>query len=161
MIQKGKVIGISYTLKSASGEILDQGPASEPLVYLHGYGNLIPGLESALEGQSVGFKSKVEIAPEEAYGPIHESLKQVVDRSAFPADTQIEVGMGFHAHSDDGSPMTIKIEKVEGSNVHIDGNHPLAGQTLFFDVEVLSERDATSEEISHGHAHGPGGHHHH
>ncbi len=161
MIQKGKVIGIAYTLKSASGEILDQGLASDPLVYLHGYGNLISGLESALEGKEIGFKSNVKIAPEEAYGKIHDSLKQVVDKSAFPEGAELEVGMSFHAHSDDGSPMSIRIEKIEGSNVHIDGNHALAGETLFFDVEVLSERDATAEEISHGHAHGPGGHHHH
>jgi FKBP-type peptidyl-prolyl cis-trans isomerase SlyD len=161
MIQKGKVIGIAYTLKSASGEVLDQGLASDPLVYLHGHGNLIPGLESVLEGKAVGFKSNVQIAPEEAYGQVHESLKQIVDRSAFPADAELEVGMGFHAHSDDGSPMSIQIEKIEGEKIHINGNHPLAGQTLFFDVEVLSERDATAEEVSHGHAHGPGGHHHH
>ena len=161
MIQKGKVIGIAYTLKSATGEVLDQGTAAEPLMYLHGYGNLIPGLENALEGKAVGFTSKVEIGPEEAYGPVHESLRQVVDRSAFPAGAELAPGMGFHAHGNDGSPMVIKITKVDGANIHIDGNHPLAGETLFFDVEVLSERDATQDEISHGHAHGPGGHHHH
>lgn len=161
MIQKGKVIGLAYTLKSRSGDILDQGLASDPLVYLHGYGNLIPGLETALEGKAVGFKSKVEIAPEEGYGQKHESLKQVVSKSAFPPDAALEVGQSFHAHSDDGSPMSITIAKIEGDNIHIDGNHPLAGETLYFDVEVLSERDATAEEVAHGHVHGPGGHHHH
>lgn len=161
MIQKGKVIGLAYTLKSSTGEIMDQSSANDPLTYLHGFDNLIPGLETALEGKAVGFKSKVEIAPEEAYGLRHESLEQVVDKSAFPEGADLEEGMRFHAHGADGSDMSIVITKIDGSNVHIDGNHPLAGQTLFFDVEVLSERDATAEEISHGHAHGPGGHHHH
>lgn len=161
MIQKGKVVGLAYTLKSASGEVMDQSEASEPLVYLHGYNNLIPGLEAALEGKDVGFKSKVEIPPDQAYGQRHESLLQVVDKSAFPAGAELEVGMRFHAHGADGSDMSIMIAKIDGSNVHIDGNHPLAGQTLFFDVEVMSARDATADEILHGHAHGPGGHHHH
>lgn len=161
MIQKGKVIGLAYTLKSASGEIMDQSESGQPLVYLHGYGNLIPGLESALEGKAVGFKSKVEIAPEDAYGVRNDAMQQVVDRSAFPEGAELEVGMRFHAHGADGSNMSIMIAKIEGADIHIDGNHPLAGQTLFFDVEVMSERDATGEEIQHGHAHGPGGHHHH
>lgn len=161
MIEKGKVIGLAYTLKSESGEILDQGAASDPLLYLHGYGNLIPGLESALEGKAVGYKSNVKIEAKEAYGERHESLQQVVDRSAFPPDAELEVGMSFHAHSDKGAPMAITIAKIEGEKIHIDGNHPLAGQTLYFDVEVLSERAATKDELSHGHAHGPGGHHHH
>jgi FKBP-type peptidyl-prolyl cis-trans isomerase SlyD len=158
-ISKDKVVSINYTLTGDQGQVLDSSQGREPLAYLHGKQNIIPGLESALEGKSTGDSLKVSIAPEQAYGLHDAKMVQIVPRKAFQAATEITAGMQFQGQTNQG-PRVITVTKVEGDNITIDANHPLAGQTLNFDVKVVEVRDATAEEISHGHVHGPGGHHH-
>lgn len=150
---------IEYTLTDDQGNVIDSSVGGEPLAYLHGAGNIIPGLESALEGKKVGDSLKVSVAPAEGYGEKDDSLLQVVPRSMFRGVDQIEVGMQFHAQTDYGMQV-ITVAKVEGDNVTVDGNHPLAGQNLNFDVKVVEVRAASAEELEHGHVHGAGGHHH-
>lgn len=158
-IGQDSVVSIHYTLTGDSGETLDSSSGSDPLVYLQGHGNLIPGLERELRGKQAGDKIKVRIPPTEAYGEQDASLIQEVPRAAFGPNTNPEVGMQFHADSNHG-PRTVTITKVVGDLITVDGNHPLAGQHLNFDVQVVDVRAATQEELSHGHVHGPGGHHH-
>ena len=158
-IAQDSVVSIHYTLTSDAGEVLDSSSGGEPLAYLQGHGNLIPGLERELEGKKAGDKLKVRIAPGDAYGEHDEQLIQDVPRAAFQGVTDIQVGMQFQAQSNHG-PRTVTITKVSGDTITVDGNHPLAGQHLNFDVEVTEVRKATQEELSHGHVHGPGGHHH-
>lgn len=150
---------IEYTLTDDQGNVIDSSAGGEPLAYLHGAGNIIPGLEDALEGKTVGDSFKVSVTPAEGYGEKDESLLQVVPRSMFSGVDQIEPGMQFHAQTDYGMQV-ITVAKVEGDNVTVDGNHPLAGQNLNFDVKVMEVRAATAEELEHGHVHGAGGHHH-
>jgi FKBP-type peptidyl-prolyl cis-trans isomerase SlyD len=161
MIQKDSVVGITYVLTNNAGVELDQADKNDPFYYLHGASNIVPGLEDELEGLKVGDKRKVAVAPELGYGEINPNLKIKVGRNAFPAGTEIEVGMQFAADVGAGQPMPFTVEKVEGDDIFLDGNHPLAGETLNFDVEVVSVRQATADELSHGHAHGPDGHAHH
>ena len=129
------------------------------MAYLQGNGNLIPGLEKALEGKRVGDAVQVSIPPEEGYGVRDASLIQDVPRSAFEGIADIEVGMQFHADSNHG-PRTVTVTKIAADKITVDGNHPLADQTLHFAVQIVDVRDASKEELSHGHVHGPGGHHH-
>jgi len=158
-IEKHKVVTIDYTLKDSEGEVIDSSEGGEPLVYIQGIGNIIPGLEEALEGGARGDKLKVTIPPDKGYGVRDESLLHVLGKDQFSGVDPLEVGMQFHAHSDAGV-QTVIIRKIEGNDVTIDANHPLAGMTLHFDVLVGEVRDATAEELAHGHVHGPGGHHH-
>lgn len=155
-----KVVTIHYTLKSDGGEVLDASAGGEPLAYLHGFGNVIPGLESALEGKSTGDKLSVTVSPEQGYGLRDEGLVQSVARAAFKGVEQLVPGMRFHAGGSQGSAVVI-VTQVEKDLVTVDANHPLAGQTLHFEVEVAGVRDATREELEHGHVHGAGGHDHH
>ncbi|HET8730798.1 MAG TPA: peptidylprolyl isomerase [Moraxellaceae bacterium] len=150
---------IEYTLTDDQGNVIDSSVGGEPLAYLHGAGNIIPGLETALEGKKVGDSLKVSVAPAEGYGEKDEGLLQTVPRTMFRGVEQIEVGMQFHAQTDYGMQV-ITVAKVEGDSITVDGNHPLAGQNLNFDVKVVEVRPATSEELEHGHVHGAGGHHH-
>ena len=161
-IAQHTVATLSYTLKNAQGEVLDQADASHPFVYLHGANNIIPGLENALSGKQANDSLDVVIPPEQAYGVRDDRLTQQVPRSMFAGvdDSQLVPGARFHAQTNAGTE-TIIISAVEGDNVTIDANHPLAGETLHFSVTVLEVRPATRDEVSHGHAHGPGGHHHH
>jgi len=159
-IAQDSVVSIHYTLTSDAGEVIDSSSGGDVLVYLQGHGNLIPGLERELEGKQAGDKLKVRIAPEDGYGDKDESLIQEVPRSAFGGVADIEVGMQFQAQSNHG-PRTVTITNVAADAVTVDGNHPLAGQYLNFEVEITAVRAATNEELSHGHVHGPGGHHHH
>jgi FKBP-type peptidyl-prolyl cis-trans isomerase SlyD len=158
-IAKNKVAVIEYTLKNNDGEVLDTSEGGEPMAYIQGVGNLIPGLEDALEGKAVGDGVQVTIPPEKAYGVQNDELVQVVERGVFQGVDDLQVGMQFQAQSDDGVQV-IWIAEIEGDEVTIDGNHPLAGETLNFDVKVIEVRDASAEELDHGHVHGPGGHHH-
>ncbi|MES2917724.1 MAG: peptidylprolyl isomerase [Pseudomonadota bacterium] len=153
------VVSIEYTLTDDQGNVIDSSVGGEPLAYLHGAGNIIPGLEDALEGKVVGDSFKVSVTPAEGYGEKDEGLLQVVPRSMFRGVDNIEPGMQFHAQTDHGMQV-ITVTNVEGDNVTVDGNHPLAGQNLNFDVKVLEVRVATAEELEHGHVHGAGGHHH-
>jgi FKBP-type peptidyl-prolyl cis-trans isomerase SlyD len=158
-IGKNKVATIDYTLKNDAGEVLDSSDGGHPLAYLHGAGNIIPGLEKALESKSPGDNLQVTVPPEDAYGIRDESLRQVVNLSQFDSIDKLEVGMQFLVPSDEGDRV-IRVEEIKGNKVTIDGNHQLAGLTLHFDVTVREVRDATKEEKAHGHVHGPGGHHH-
>jgi FKBP-type peptidyl-prolyl cis-trans isomerase SlyD len=150
------VVSFHYTLTNDAGEILDSSSGREPLAYLHGAGNIVPGLESAMTGRQAGDKFKVAVAPEEGYGVHHEGLVQQVPRDAFAGVDEVQVGMEFHAQGPQG-PLAVTVTAVDGDTVTIDGNHPLAGKTLHFDIEVSSVRDASLEETLHGHVHGAGG----
>lgn len=156
---ENSVVLIHYTLTNDAGETLDSSAGREPLAYLHGFGNIIPGLENALAGKKAGDKLKVSIPPAEAYGLREDALLQVVPREAFGGAPDLEVGMQFQAQTPEGVRI-VTIVGVEGDNIHLDGNHPLAGETLHFDVEVTEVRKASDEELAHGHVHGAGGHHH-
>jgi len=153
LISDKMVVGIHYTLTDTDGNVLDSSNQSEPLVYLHGAGNIVVGLEKALMGKSVGDQVAVRVEPEEGYGTINSELIKTVDRSVFRGVEDIQVGMSFQAQTADGSVEPIKITAVEGDQITIDSNHPLAGTILNFDVEVISIREATSIEIDHRHAH--------
>lgn len=154
-----KVVLIHYTLTNDEGDVLDSSSADEPLAYIHGFGNIISGLEEALTGRAVGDSFKVTVPPEEAYGLHDETLVQAVPRDAFEGVDEILPGMQFHAESNEGVQIVTVLEVLEGE-ILLDGNHPMAGMTLHFDVEVADIRDASEEELEHGHVHGPGGHHH-
>lgn len=151
-----RAVSIKYTLSGSDGNVIESGQID----YLHGYGNIIPGLEQALEGQETGALLEVEVPPGLAYGERMEVEPQRVPRQAFPPDMDIQPGMQFHARGPDGETLPVWVIGVEPEAVVIDPNHPLAGETLKFDVEVLTVRDATEEERSHGHVHGPDGHGH-
>jgi len=157
-VAKNKVVSIDYTLKDDAGEVIDSSEGFEPLFYLHGFDNIVPGLEKALEGKAAGDQVQVSVSPAEGYGERDDSLQQVVPRQAFQGVDDLEVGMQFRAESDEGQQI-VTVAAIEGDEVTVDGNHPLAGETLNFDVTIVEVRDATAEEIEHGHVHGPGGHH--
>ncbi len=156
-ITDNTAVSFHYTLTNNSGEQLDSSIGSEPLLYLHGAGNIIPGLEAALLGKKAGDKLNVSIEPEHAYGLIDENMVQVVSKKMFEG-MDVEIGMQFHADVSYGSGV-ITITAIDGDDVTIDGNHPLAGEHLNFDVEVVDVRPATADEIAHGHIHGTGCHH--
>ncbi len=158
-IANHKVVSIDYTLTDGQGTVIDSSNGREPLLYIHGAGNIIPGLEAALEGKKAGEQVKAVIAPEQAYGVRDESRVQQLSRDVFDTDEEISVGMRFHAMGENG-PQVVTVTGVEGDDVIIDANHPLAGMTLHFDVTITEVRDASEDELSHGHAHGPGGHDH-
>ena len=148
-------VSIHYTLTNSAGEQLDSSIGSQPLEYLHGEGNIIPGLEQALTGKTVGDKLNVTIDAANAYGEYDASMMQVVSRKMFEGVDQLELGMMFHADVSHGTGV-VTITKIEGDDITIDGNHPLAGEALTFDVEIINIRPATAEELEHGHIHGAG-----
>lgn len=150
-------VSFHYTLTNPSGEQLDSSRGEEPLLYLHGAGNIIAGLETALAGKSAGDTFSVTIPPEDGYGELAPEMVQVVSKKMFEG-MDVEVGMQFHADVSHGSGI-ITITEIDGDDVTIDGNHPLAGETLIFDVEVVDVRPATDDEMAHGHVHGAGCNH--
>ena len=158
-VAKDKIVSIDYTLTDAGGEVIDSSQGQEPLTYLHGAGNIIPGLEQALEGKSPGDQVNTTVPPDQGYGPKNPALVQPVPRAQFPGVTDITVGMQFQAQTNHG-PRVVTVVDVNPDTVTVDANHPLAGETLNFDVKVVEVRDATQQELDHRHAHGPGGHHH-
>lgn len=157
-IEENKVVSFYYTLKNEAGEVLDHSDNDDPLLYLHGHENIIPGLEDEMSGKDVGDTFTALIPPEQAYGQRNDSLIQVVDQSAFQGVDDVQVGMQFSAELG-GQTRILTIKDVQGDQVTFDANHPLAGETLHFDVEIVDIRDATEEELSHGHVHGEHGHH--
>ncbi|HEX5514558.1 MAG TPA: peptidylprolyl isomerase [Gammaproteobacteria bacterium] len=159
-VAKDKVVSIDYTLTDDEGSVLDTSQGRAPLAYLHGAGNIIPGLEKALEGKQVGEQITVRVPAAEAYGERDDALAQVVPLEMFQGVEQIEPGMRFQAQTSAGVQV-VTVSKVEGDSVTVDGNHPLAGKPLNFDVSVIDVRDATEEELAHGHVHGPDDDHHH
>jgi FKBP-type peptidyl-prolyl cis-trans isomerase SlyD len=154
------VVLIHYTLKDDNGEVIDSSAGGDPLAYIQGHGNLVSGLEKALEGKQNGDKVVVSVPPEQGYGKHDAKLIQRVPKRSLQGAGQIKKGMQFQARTDDGVRV-FTVTAVVGDMVTLDGNHPLADKTLHFDVDVLEVREATSEELEHGHVHGPGGHHHH
>lgn len=159
-IAANKAVSIDYTLTNDAGEVIDSSAGGAPLVYLHGAGNIIVGLEKALVGKQVGDEVNVSVEPEEAYGEYSAELVATLNRSMFEGVDELEVGMQFHASGPDGGMQIVTIRELDGEDVIVDGNHPLAGQRLTFAVKVVDVRDASAEEVAHGHVHGEGGHHH-
>ncbi len=160
LIAINKAVSIDYTLTNDAGEVIDSSAGGEPLVYLQGAGNIIVGLEKALVGKQVGDELNVIVEPEEAYGEYSAELISNLNRAMFEGVDELEVGMQFHASGPDGSMQIVTIRDLEGDQVTVDGNHPLAGQRLNFQVKIIEIRDASEEELAHGHVHGAGGHQH-
>lgn len=160
-IADGCVVAMDYTLKTEDGSLIDTSEGDEPMWYLHGSGQIVPGLESALTGRAVGDKLEAVVKPEDGYGPRHDDRVLTVPRSKLPDSPEPEVGMQLEAQGRRGEQVVLWVTDINGDEVTLDGNHPLAGQTLHFEVEVKDVREATADEKKHGHAHGPDGHHHH
>jgi FKBP-type peptidyl-prolyl cis-trans isomerase SlyD len=158
-IAQDTVVSIHYTLTDDAGEKVDSSVGGDPLFYIHGNGNLVPGLETALEGKQVGDKVSVKVAPADGYGEYDKAMVQRVPRRSFKGVGDVKPGMQFQVQSDHG-PRSVTVTNVTGDMVTVDGNHPLAGKNLNFDVEVMEVRTPSEEELAHGHVHGPGGHHH-
>ncbi len=159
-VADGRVVLFHYVLKDDAGVVIDASQ-EEPLAYLHGQGNIVPGLERQMTGLKVGDELVATVPPEEAYGAARGDVTESVHRSAFPKDMELQVGMPVRAEGPDGQPLMLWVEKIEGARVTITLNHPLAGKTLHFSVRIAEIREANENEIAHGHAHGPDGHHHH
>lgn len=158
-VKANKVVTLSYTLRDDEGEVIDESQEGNPLLYLHGARNIVPGLEEKLEGAAEGEKVEATVPPEKGYG-MRIGEPQEVPRRLFPADAQLAPGMQVVAHDDQGRQIPFFIIGIGEDTVTIDPNHPLAGETLHFEVKVESLRDATEEEIEHGHPHGVGEHDH-
>jgi FKBP-type peptidyl-prolyl cis-trans isomerase SlyD len=158
-IAADKVVLIHYTLKDDDGAVVDTSDGSDPLAYIQGHGNLVSGLEKALEGKEQGSAVAVSVPPEEGYGKFDTQLIQKVPKRSMQGAGEIKKGMQFQAQTPDGMRV-FTVTAVIGDMVTLDGNHPLADKTLHFDVKVVEVRDATEEELEHGHVHGAGGHHH-
>lgn len=158
-IGKNRVVTLNYTLRDERGTVIDTSTGRAPLAYLHGKGNIIPGLEEALDGKGAGDKLDVTVAPDRAYGLRDERLVQIVPRARFGEVEGLQPGMQVRANGPQG-PRLVTVVRIDPDFVTVDGNHPLAGRTLHFSVEVAEVRKATHEEVSHGHVHGPHGHHH-
>ena len=149
-----KVVSFHYTLTNDAGEVVDTTAGGEPLPYLHGEKEIVAGLEQALEGKSVGDKLKITLAAADAYGDLDPALVEIVSAEMFEGAETLEAGMEFETELDNGDDEFVRIISVDGDNITIDGNHPLAGQNLTFDVEITDIRDASKEELEHGHVHG-------
>jgi len=158
-IENDKVVLMNYTLTNVKGDVVDSSEGQEPLAYIQGYQNIIPGLEKEMAGKKVGDKFKAVVQPEEGYGKFNPALIKVVEKEMFQGVDDLELGMQFQAQLEDGA-ILMTVTKIDGDDITIDGNHALADQVLTFDVEVMEIRDATAEELEHKHVHGVGGHHH-
>jgi FKBP-type peptidyl-prolyl cis-trans isomerase SlyD len=159
-IAKDTVVSLHYTLRDDGGRLLDTSTEGPPLEYLHGTGSIVPGLEKALDGKAKGEKLKVVVSPEEGYGARDPRGKQEFPRDDFPEDLEIRPGMQLVVEDEDGAEVPVWVLSVDARRVVLDMNHPLAGERLHFDVEVIDIRPATADELAHGHAHGPDGHGH-
>ncbi|MAT97658.1 MAG: peptidylprolyl isomerase [Anaerolineaceae bacterium] len=160
-VKEGVVVSLDYTLRLDDGEIIDSSAENEPLEYLHGYGQIIPGLEKALAGLTVGDSKKVVVPAAEAYGEVNMEAFEIVSRSMFPDDMELEEGLALTLRdAETNEPFDAAIAEVRENEVMLDFNHPLAGETLYFEVTIPAIRAASEEELAHGHAHGPDGHHH-
>lgn len=159
-VSAGRVVSMHYKLTLDDGQVVDSSEGGDPLAYLHGAGNIVPGLEAEIDGKAVGDDFEVKVTPEQGYGVRQDEAVQTVERGAFPPDANLEVGMSFQAMDQDQNPIMGTIQAVVGDQVTVDFNHPLAGHNLNFSIQVTEVRDATPEEKEHGHPHGPGGHEH-
>ena len=158
-IAERTVVSFHYTLTNDAGQTIDSSAGGAPMPYLHGAGNIVPGLEKEMAGKTAGDKFDVRVSPEEGYGVHNPENVQKVPRQAFAGIDTLEVGMQFQAQSGRGG-MPVTISAIDGDDITVDANHPLAGQALNFAIEIMEVREASVEECLHGHVHGPGGHHH-
>ncbi len=156
-IRDGHVVEIHYTLTNDAGEVIDSSENSAPLPYIHGKRNIVPGLEQKLSGKMIGEKFTAKVSPEEGYGPRHDSMVQAVPKSNFEHPDDIEIGAHFQVQTREGDVIVVTVKEITPDSVILDGNHPLAGVNLNFKVEVVSIREATEEELMHGHLHGGAG----
>jgi FKBP-type peptidyl-prolyl cis-trans isomerase SlyD len=159
-LEANKVVTISYIVTNSEGKVVDQAPATHPYSFLSGQNQILPKLEEKIAEMVIGSKKKVSLTPEEGYGEFQEQAVKQMKRSDFPTDMDLTVGRQYMADAGDGRHLPFYITAVSDDQITIDFNHPLAGKTLQFEVELLNIRDATDEELIHGHAHGTGGHHH-
>lgn len=156
-IEKDTVVTLRYKVADAQGKLIEESP--DPMVYLHGgYGNTLPKIEAALDGQESGFQTMLQLQPEDAFGLRDESLVKTIPKAEFPPG--VKVGGQLEGRTDDGNEQIYHVVKIKGPVVHLDGNHPLAGRALRFTVKVTAVRTATAEEVAHQHVHGEHGHHH-
>jgi FKBP-type peptidyl-prolyl cis-trans isomerase SlyD len=158
-ITQDQVVSIRYTLKDDAGEVIDSSAGGEPLAYLHGHGNLVPGLERELSGKRAGDKLQVRLPPADGYGGYDPQLVQQVPRRSLQGVGNVRVGMRLQTRTGKDA-RAVTVTRIAGDMVTLDGNHPLAGKHLNFEVEITAVRAATAEELAHGHVHGPEGHHH-
>jgi len=159
-VKKDAVVEMHYTLKNDSGDVIDSSKGQEPMPFIQGHGNIIPGLESALEGSKVGDKLDVSIEPEDGYGLRMQDAIQEIPSSELQGVNEVKVGMQLQSQDQDGNAFLVTVTKVEDDKITVDANHPLAGETLHFSVNIESIRKAEAEELSHGHVHVDGHHHH-
>lgn len=152
IISENKVVSINYTVKTENGEIIDSTEGKEPLSYIHGKGYILPGVEDALEGKEAGDSISIEVKPEDGYGYYYDELVFKVDKEKFSKIDNLEIGTQVQMSTENG-PAIFLVTEITDDMVTIDGNHPLAGKTLFFDISVAGVRDATKEELDHGHIH--------
>lgn len=160
LVAKDMVVSFHYTLKNAKGEVLDSSSGGEPMAYLHGYHQIVRGLETALLGKAAGAKFQVTVAPEDGYGAREEEMVISVPKKDWTLPESVGAGEVIELQSPEGEVVPAVIVEITDEVVVLDANHPLAGEALYFDIELTAVRAATKEELSHGHAHGPGGHHH-
>ena len=164
-IDKNAVISFHYTVVTSEGEPVDKSEQGEPLVYLHGHGHIVPGLESQMLSKKSGDKFTAKVAAKDAYGEHDKELDLQVPLDVFPPNVQPQIQPGFRFRAEhptlQGNEVTFTVHQVDKQHAFVSGNHPLAGKDLSFDIEVVEVRAATADEVQHGHAHGPGGHHHH
>ncbi len=158
-VQDGQIVAMEYTLK-VDGDVADTSEGREPLAYLHGAGNIIPGLEREMLGMVVGESKDVVVAAADAYGEEDDQAFMDVPRDQFPKEIPMEVGIEIQVQNQSGQPMYARIHEVGEQTVKLNFNHPLAGKELYFSVKVVEIREPTDEEKEHGHVHGAGGHHH-
>jgi len=159
-LQEKKVVTFNYTLKDENGEVLDSTEKGGPFSFVTGNKQVLPRLEDALSSMIIGSKKNIKLAATDAYGEYDEGAVQKVKRNLFPEEAELEIGSSYFAHSPEGQHLQFIVTEIENDDITVNFNHPLAGKNLEFDVELMDVRDATPEEISHGHVHGPGGHHH-
>lgn len=157
--EKDKVVSIDFTLTDSDDQVIDSSEGREPLAYLHGQGQILPKLEEAIEGKTQGEQVQITLSPEEGYGERDENLVAQVPVSQFEGVDEISPGMQFQAETEDGERIFTVVD-TDGETVVVDGNHPLAGATLKFDIKLSEVREPSEEELEHGHAHGEGGHEH-
>ncbi len=159
-IAKDKIVAFEYTLTDADGNVIDKSEGRGPMAYLHGRGGIIPGLEEALTGQEAGAELKVVVTPDKGYGERNDGLLNRVPKEAFKGELEFELGLQFPVQDQQGNQRLVTIVHIEDDAIVLDANHPLAGVDLTFDVKIVEVRDATAEELEHGHSHGEGGHAH-
>ncbi len=152
-VQKDKVVEMHYTLKNDAGEVIDTSTGQDPMPFLHGHGNIIPGLESALEGMKVGETCEVSVEAKDAYGEYHPEGVQEIPMEAVQGIEGLQVGMQLQSQDEQGNPFAVHVKEIKEDTIVIDANHPLAGETLHFSVSIENVRDASEEELAHGHVH--------